>query len=181
MAEPVFVVVMGVSGSGKSTLAVALAEALGCDFLEGDDLHPAANVAAMASGVPLTDAARQPWLEAIGAWIDVRRESGRSAVVSCSALRRRYRDTLRVGRPGLRFCHLDVSAGELEPRLESRRGHFMPAGLLSSQLEILEPLEPDEPGVTVSGDGTPDEVLARALAALGLGAPGHSAGDQGLH
>lgn len=180
MAEPVFVVVMGVSGSGKSTLGAALAAALGCDFLEGDDLHPAENVAAMGRGVPLTDAARQPWLAAIGEWIDVRRAAGRSAVVTCSALRRRYRDTLSVGRPGLRFCHVDVSAEVLEPRLETRRGHFMPARLLSSQLAILEPLEPDEPGVTINGDGTPDEVLAAALAALGLDDAGHSAGDPPL-
>ena len=114
MAEPVFVVVMGVSGSGKSTLGAALAAALGCDFLEGDDLHPAENVAAMGRGVPLTDAARQPWLAAIGEWIDVRRAAGRSAVVTCSALRRRYRDTLSVGRPGLRFCHVDVSAAQTQ-------------------------------------------------------------------
>ena len=180
MSEPALIVVMGVSGSGKSTLAAGLATALGCDFLEGDDLHPPANVATMARGVPLTDADRLPWLEAIGRWLDVRQASGSSAVVTCSALRRRYRDTLVAGRPGVRFCHIDVSAEVLEPRLETRRGHFMPARLLSSQLGMLEPLEPDEPGVTISGEGTPDEVLARALAALDLDAPGHSAGDPAL-
>ena len=95
MPAPLVVVVMGVSGSGKSTLAAALADALGWDLLEGDDLHPPANVAMMARGEPLTDADRQPWLDAIGEWVDVRRAEGRSAVVTCSALRRRYRDILR--------------------------------------------------------------------------------------
>jgi gluconokinase len=180
MSEPALIVVMGVSGSGKSTLAAGLATALGCDLLEGDGLHPEANVATMARGVPLTDADRLPWLEAIGRWLDVRRAAGHGAVVTCSALRRRYRDTLSNGRPELRFCHIDVSAEVLAPRLESRRGHFMPARLLSSQLGTLEPLEPDEPGVTINADGTPDEVLERALAALDVGGAGHSAGDPAL-
>ena len=178
MPEPLIVVVMGVSGSGKTTLAGALADALDCDFLEGDDLHPPANVARMARGEPLTDDDRRPWLDAIGSWIDERRGSGRSAVVTCSALRRSYRDTLCAGRPGVRFCEVDVSPEVLAGRLETRRGHFMPASLLPSQLATLEPLEPDEPGVTISGDGTPDQVLQGALAALGLEGPGHSAGDQ---
>jgi gluconokinase len=178
--EPLVVVVMGVSGSGKTTLAAALADALGCDFLEGDALHPPANVAKMARGEPLTDDDRRPWLETIGSWIDVRRGLGRRAVVTCSALRRSYRDTLRAGRPGVRFCLVAVSPEALAERLKTRRGHYMPASLLPSQLATLEPLEPDEPGVTISGDGTPDEVLRTALAALGLDGYGHSAGDQRL-
>jgi len=171
---------MGVSGSGKSTLAAALADALGWDLLEGDDLHPPANVAMMARGEPLTDADRQPWLDAIGEWVDVRRAEGRSAVVTCSALRRRYRDILREGRPELSFCSLVVPSDVLTERLQTRRGHYMPQSLLPSQLATLEPLEDDEPGVTIRGDGSPDEVLGRALAALGLGGSGHSAGEQRL-
>jgi gluconokinase len=178
--EPLVVVVMGVSGSGKTTLASALAGALGCDLLEGDDLHPAANLAKMTAGLPLTDTDRGPWLDAIGGWIDVRRAAGSPAVVTCSALRRRYRDPLRAGRPGLRFCHVVVSPDVLTERLEARRGHYMPASLLPSQLATLEPLEPAEPGVTVNGDGTPDEVLREAMEALGLGSGDHSAGDAAL-
>jgi gluconokinase len=148
--RPRVVVVMGVSGSGKSTVARALADRLGCEMLEGDDLHPPANVAKMAAGHPLTDADRAPWLDAIGRWIDVRVADGREAVVTCSALRRSYRDVLRTGRPGLVFCHLTVDPAELERRMEHRSGHFMPASLLTSQLDTLEPLAPDEPGITVS-------------------------------
>jgi len=178
--EPLFVIVMGVSGSGKTTLAISLAEALGWDFLEGDDLHPAANVGRMAHGIPLTDADRRPWLEAIGRWIDVHSAAGASAVVSCSALRRSYRDVLRAGRPGVRFCHVAVDPDLLAERLSRRRGHYMPASLLASQLATLEPLEPDEPGVVVDGDGTPDAVLHAALVALGLEEAGHSADDRPL-
>jgi gluconokinase len=168
---------MGVSGSGKTTLAVSLADTLGWEYLEGDDLHPAANVERMAHGIPLTDADRQPWLEAIGHWIDVRNAAGASAVISCSALRRSYRDVLRAGRPGVRFCHVTVDHDVLADRLGHRRGHFMPASLLASQLATLEPLEPDEPGVVVDGNGTPAAVLQAALAALGLGDGDHSADD----
>src|SRR5262245_4185630 len=171
---------MGVSGTGKTTLAGALAASLRCDLLEGDDLHPPANVAKMSRGEPLTDDDRRPWLDAIGHWIDVRRASGQRAVVTCSALRRAYRDHLRDGRPGVRFCHVTVSPEALEHRLETRAGHYMPASLLPSQLATLEPLERDEPGVTISGAGTPDEVLRRALAALGLAGADHSAGEQPL-
>ena len=145
MSEPCFVVVMGVSGSGKSTVARALAERLGCELLEGDDLHPPANVAAMAAGRPLTDADRRPWLDAIGSWMDRRAAEGVGAVVTCSALRRSYRDRLRHGRPHVTFCHLTVDPAVLERRMTSRSGHFMPASLLPSQLATLEPLGPDQP------------------------------------
>jgi gluconokinase len=169
VSETQFVVVMGVSGSGKTTLARGIAQRMGWDFLEGDDLHPPGNVDKMAAGTPLTDDDRWPWLEAIGAWIDDRVETGTSAAVTCSALRRTYRDLLRTGRPGVRFCHVTGDAGLIAERVGHRRGHYMPPSLLPSQLATLEPLAADEPGITVSGAGSADEVLAEALRSLGLG------------
>jgi gluconokinase len=162
---PVIVVVMGVSGSGKTTLAKGIAERLHWTFEEGDELHPRANVEKMSRGEPLDDDDRRPWLEAIGRWLDSRIAAGESAVLTCSALRRTYRDLLREGRPGVRFCHVAPSEKVLRER---RRGHYMPASLLPSQLATLEPLGDDEPGVTVSAEGDPADVLAEALLALGL-------------
>ena len=175
------VVVMGVSGSGKTTVGIALADSLGWEFVDGDDLHPPANVSKMAAGVPLTDDDRWPWLEAIGTWIDVRRSSGAAAVVACSALRRSYRDLLRRGRPEVVFCHLAVDAADLRERLAHRPGHYMPASLLASQLSSLEPLDEDEPGVTVAAEGEPADVLAEALDALGLAGGESSVGAGPLH
>ncbi len=131
--------VMGVSGSGKSTLARALADELGWDLLEGDDLHPAANIVVMASGHPLTDADRAPWLAAIVAALDAAQAP---LVLTCSALKRRYRDVLR--RPGLHFIFLDGTRQQLAERLAARSGHFMPAALLDSQLADLERPGPEE-------------------------------------
>jgi gluconokinase len=162
------VVVMGVSGSGKTTLGQGIAARLGWPFQEGDDLHPAANVEKMARGEALTDDDRRPWLEAVGEWMDERRAVGASAVLTCSALRRSYRDLLRRGRPEVRFCHVTVDPDMLRRRLEARRGHYMPPSLLPSQLATLEPLAADEPGVTLSGDGPPDAVVAEAVRLLGL-------------
>ena len=183
MADPRFVIVMGVSGSGKTTVARALAEHLGCELLEGDDLHPVANVDAMAAGTPLTDAERTPWLEAIGRWIDVRAARGVGAVVTCSALRRSYRDLLRDGRPTVCFCHLSVDPALLERRMAHRSGHFMPASLLPSQLATLEPLAPDEPGITVSAGAPPETVVAEVVRLLGLRSspPDSSAETDPLH
>jgi gluconokinase len=147
------VVVMGVSGAGKSTIARRLADQLGWDFAEGDDLHPAANVAKMAAGHPLTDADRVPWLEAVASWIDGEIESGRHGVITCSALKRSYRDRLR--RPQVLFVYLSVPRTELERRLKHRTGHYMPAGLLDSQLETLEPPAPDEAALTIAADDDP--------------------------
>jgi gluconokinase len=163
-----FVVVMGVSGSGKTTLAEGIAARLHWRFQEGDDLHPRANVEKMSRGEPLTDDDRRPWLDAIGRWLDERAAAGESAVLTCSALRRVYRDRLREGRPGVRFCHVAVSAETLRDRLEHRRGHYMPPSLLPSQLATLEPLDDDEPGVTVTADRKPEDVLDDALELLGL-------------
>jgi gluconokinase len=122
----------------------------------------------MAAGTPLTDDDRMPWLEAIGHWIDERADAGTSAVLTCSALRRAYRDLIRRGRPGVRFCHVVADPDLIRERVEHRRGHYMPPSLLPSQLSTLEPLGPDEPGVTVSAEGDPAHVLEEALGRLGL-------------
>ena len=161
---------MGVSGSGKTTVARALAARLAWPFQEGDDLHPAANVAKMSRGEPLTDDDRWPWLRTLATWMDERLAAGESGVLTCSALHRSYRDYLRQGRPHVTFCHVTVDPALLAARLERRSGHYMPPSLLASQLAALEPLQPDEPGVTVSGDGPPDAVLDEVLHRLGLGA-----------
>lgn len=165
------IIVMGVSGAGKTTLARGIAAHTGWTFAEGDRFHPAANVAKMRSGTPLIDADRWPWLRAIGTWIDERRAEGESTVVACSALRRRYRDLLREGRPGVRFCHVRADRALIAVRLVARRGHYMPPSLLPSQLATLEPLDPDEPGVEVWATGTPEEMVAEAITALSLQVP----------
>jgi gluconokinase len=158
------VVVMGVSGSGKTTVGTALAERLGVPYAEADDFHPPENVAKMASGVPLTDADRVPWLDSIAAWLKAR--DGEGGVVTCSALRRAYRDRLRRAAPELFFLHLDGSPELIGERLAGREDHFMPPALLRSQFETLEPLDPDEAGAAVPIDGTPDEVTELAVAAV---------------
>lgn len=144
---PRILVVMGVSGSGKSTLAGLLAGRLGWLLQEGDDLHPAANVAKMEAGLPLTDEDRWPWLALIRDWISARIDAGDSAIVTCSALRRSYREILAL--PGVEFVHLEGTRHDLAERLGRRLGHFMPATLLDSQLETLEPLGADEAGFVV--------------------------------
>ncbi|HEX3615816.1 MAG TPA: gluconokinase [Solirubrobacteraceae bacterium] len=158
------VVMMGVSGAGKSTIARRLAVELGWDFAEGDDLHPAANVAKMAAGEPLTDADREPWLEAVAGWIDAEISAGRHGVITCSALKRSYRDLLR--RPQVLFVYLSVPRVELERRMRNRRGHYMPASLLASQLDTLEPPRDDESALTVAADDDPDHNVALIRARL---------------
>ncbi len=162
------VIVMGVSGSGKSTVAKGISTVTGWEFAEGDAFHSEANAEKMRSGHALTDDDRWPWLESIGAWISGKEAAGESAVVACSALRRVYRDLLRHGRPHVRFLHVEAARAVIHDRMEHRTGHYMPPSLLASQLETLEPLESDEPGVTISNEGTPATVLERALAALDL-------------
>jgi gluconokinase len=168
MSDVDLVVVMGVSGSGKTTVARGIAEAMRWEFAEGDDFHSEANVAKMASGHPLTDEDRLPWLRSVGEWLSAHERTGRSAVATCSALRRVYRDMLREGRPDVRFCHVEADAALIKNRLEDRSGHYMSPSLLPSQLATLEPLQPDEPGVAVSVAGSPEEIVERALGALGL-------------
>lgn len=165
MGGPV-VVVCGVSGTGKTTVGTLLAARLGGRYAEGDDFHPPANVAKMAVGVPLDDTDREPWLEAIAAWIGDRAAAGESAVVSCSALKRRYRDRLRRDTPGLWFVLLTGAPHVLAARLATRRGHFMPAGLLDSQLADLEPLGADEHGHTVDVAAPVEEVVGVVTEAL---------------
>ena len=162
------VIVTGVSGVGKSTIAQGLSRVLGWTYAEGDAFHSAANVATMASGHPLTDDDRWPWLRAIGSWLDEQIEAGRPSVVTCSALRRAYRDLLREGRPQVSFLHLDAGEDLVADRMSHRTDHYMPVSLLHSQYDALEPLQPDEPGVSVTVDGTASEVLRRTVAALGL-------------
>ncbi|MCU1536354.1 MAG: gluconate kinase [Humibacillus sp.] len=162
------VIVMGVSGSGKSTIAKGLSTLTGWEFAEGDAFHSDANVEKMRSGQALTDDDRWPWLESIGDWISAKEAAGESAVVTCSALRRVYRDLLRRGRPHVRFLHIEAPSALIQDRMEHRPGHYMPPSLLPSQLATLEPLGADEPGVTVPNEGTPAQVLDRCVTALGL-------------
>jgi carbohydrate kinase (thermoresistant glucokinase family)/Cof subfamily protein (haloacid dehalogenase superfamily) len=144
-------VAMGVSGSGKSTLGKLLAERLGWTFQEGDDLHPAANVAKMKAGHPLDDADRAPWLAAIGRWIDGQIAKGQSGVITCSALKRAYRDELDGGRPQVRFVFAKLDEATIAERLQRRQGHFFPAQLLASQFADLQPPAADEPVIRVDG------------------------------
>ena len=160
---------MGVAGSGKSSVMAALVARLGWPALEGDALHPPGNVAKMAAGVPLTDADRAPWLEAIGDWISEREAERQSSFVTCSALRRAYRDVLRRGHPAVWFVHLVAPRDVLEARIRGREGHFMPASMLASQLATLEPLEADEPGTTLAATAAPSGIADRIIATLRLG------------
>jgi gluconokinase len=155
-------VVMGVSGSGKSTVGAALAQRLQVPFVDADTLHPAANIAKMAAGQPLDDDDRYPWLEKVGQWLADHREG---AVVSCSALKRRYRDQLRAHCPGVEFVHLRGSAELIGGRLAARTDHFMPVALLRSQLNTLEPLGPDEAGMTVDVGPGIDAIVDTVLTA----------------
>jgi len=167
--DVVVLVLMGVTGTGKSTVGGLLADQLGWDLEEGDDLHPEANVAKMSASQPLDDEDRWPWLARVAAWIQVHTLAGTPGIITCSPLKRSYRDRLRG--PGVVFVHLDGSRELLHARLGRRRDHFMPASLLDSQLRTLEPLEPDERGVVVPLGGRPRDEVHRVLAALRLGGP----------
>jgi gluconokinase len=157
------IVVMGVSGAGKTTVGTALAEALGVEYAEADKFHPPANIAKMSSGTPLTDEDRWPWLDSIADWIAAHEKSG--GVVTSSALKRRYRDVLRGGGDTW-FLHLNGDRDLIADRLKQRTGHFMPASLLDSQLADLEPLEPDESGLTVNAGDPPDQIMKAATTAF---------------
>ena len=162
-AAPQTIVVMGVSGSGKSTVARAVAERLGWDYVEGDDLHPRANVDKMRAGHPLDDADRWPWLDRVAEVIAAQQAD---VVLTCSALKRAYRDRLRAASDGVSYAFLSVGEDVLRDRLAHRTGHYMPATLLDSQLAALEPLGPDERGVTVTGSGDPQDAAQRIIDAL---------------
>ena len=159
---------MGVSGCGKSTIAGLVANHLGLPMIEGDDLHPPANIAKMTQGIPLDDDDRKPWLEAIAARIDVWRQAGEQGVVTCSSLRRAYRDILRSGHDDVRFVYLKGSYELLLSRMQHRQRHFMPASLLKSQFDTLEEPGPDE-AITVSIEQPAEGIVADTLAQLQLG------------
>jgi carbohydrate kinase (thermoresistant glucokinase family) len=154
------IVVMGVSGCGKSSVGLALAEALGARFIDGDDLHPEANKAKMSAGIPLDDSDRWPWLDLVGQALTP------NTVIACSALKRVYRERILAGAPNTFFVHLDGSREILEQRLSARSGHFMPATLLDSQLAILEPLGSDEAGVVIDIDQPISRIIALAEASI---------------
>lgn len=165
-AKPVHIVVMGVSGSGKSTLAQALSSALRLPMAEADEFHPPENISKMSAQIPLTDQDRWPWLNALRDWMTAQRETG--SVITCSALRRTYRDVLRAARGDVVFLHVDVAVPRLAARLQHRSGHFMPPALLDSQLAALEPLEPDERGVLLTNDADETDLIAAAQSWLGV-------------
>ena len=157
---------MGVSGSGKTTVGALLAGRLSWPYADADAFHPAANVAKMAAGHPLTDNDRAPWLLSIRAWIDERLANSEPAVVSCSALQRSYRDVLR--RPEVIFVYLRGTRAEVEPRMIARQGHFFEPAMLDSQFAALEEPAADEHVITVSIVGTPGEIVDRIMAATGV-------------
>lgn len=162
--EALHVVIMGVSGSGKSTVGKLLAQEIGAGFIDGDELHPDANVAKMAAGKPLDDVDRKPWLEAIGE--KLARAGEKSLVVACSALKKSYRELIRQADPTVQFVFLKGPRELLAARLADRSsGHFMPPSLLQSQLDTLEPLEPDESGFALNVAHKPEE-LAREASSL---------------
>ena len=154
---PPLVVVMGVSGSGKSTVGAALAQRLRVQVADADDFHPQANIDKMTAGHALNDDDRHPWLESIGEWLAEHGETG--GAMSCSALKRKYRDQLRGHAPRTEFLLLQGSLEVITRRQASRPGHFMPASLLQSQFDTLEPLAPDENGVVVDVDQSIDAIV----------------------
>ncbi|MDL4821862.1 gluconokinase [Actinomadura opuntiae] len=166
--KPTVILVAGVSGSGKTTVGSLLAERLGWDYAEADAFHSAANIAKMRAGHPLTDADRAPWLRAIAAWIDDRLTSGRPGVVTCSALKRAYRDELAGGRPGVRTVLLDGDRDVIAERMRRRHGHFFGADLLDSQFADLERPAPDEHVLTVPVTDSPEETVTRIIKSLDL-------------
>lgn len=160
-------VFMGVSGSGKTSVAQRVAVRLGLPFAEADDFHPETNIRKMESGVPLTDEDRGPWLRELAHWIGAHDALGESTVMACSALKRDYRDLLRAGAPGVHFLHLHGTREVIWERLDAREDHFMPSGLLLSQMETLERLEPDEAGRELDVRDDLDTLTSRALEYVG--------------
>ena len=160
------VVVMGVAGCGKSTLGRALAAKLGCAFIEGDEFHPPASRRKMASGVPLDDADRWPWLDALAAELGRRAQRGESIVLACSALKYVYRERLRRGCPRLRLVFLHGAEACISQRLAARRGHYMPPSLLQSQLATLELPRPSEAAVLVDVEAPIQRSVETVIATL---------------
>ena len=167
MKQPVeHLVLMGVAGCGKTTAAINLHNALGRPVAEADDFHPEANIAKMSRGAPLTDEDRRPWLESLRVWMSEQADRGTRTIVTCSALKRSYRDLLAGAHGRVFFIHLVADEEALRERMEHREGHFMPSALLPSQFADLEPLADDEDGVTVISRPTPEQTLEAILAAL---------------
>ncbi len=166
MAQPIVAVMMGVSGSGKTTIAEGVAARLGWDVLEGDEFHPPANVAKMKSGIPLDDADRLPWLQAIAGAIDRKLAEGDSAVVACSALKRSYRGIIIGGRRNVVLIYLRGTHTVIGKRMASRKGHFMPPSLLESQFATLEEPGPDENPIVVDVAPPPDAIVANVIKAM---------------
>lgn len=168
MTQNQHLVIMGVAGCGKTTVARLLADRLGWPQAEADDFHPVPNIAKMSAGIPLTDEDRWPWLRTIRDWTTAQDTAGNNTVVTCSALKRAYRDVLREAQGRVRFVHLEGSIDLIGARIGERAGHFMPTALLPSQFEILEPLAADEDGVTVPVAATPEAVVDDVLDRLGI-------------
>jgi gluconokinase len=168
MAIQPVIVVMGVAGSGKTTVGALLAGRLDWPYAEADNFHPKSNVDKMATGHPLTDEDRKPWLEAIGRWIDERGAADQPGVVSCSGLKRSYRDLLRTGRPEVRMVFLQGSRELIMRRMVARHGHFMRAEMLDSQFADLEEPGPDEHVLVVSVDQTPEEIVDQIISGCQL-------------
>ena len=162
---------MGVSGCGKSEIGQTLAAHLGVPYAEGDDYHTPANVAKMAAGIPLTDADRHDWLLTLQAKLGAAAASGASLVLSCSSLKRRYRDLLRGADPALVFIHLDGPRKLIAARMQARADHYMPMSLLDSQFAALEPLAPDERGLRLDIHATPEQLLAAIAQHFGAASP----------
>lgn len=167
-AGPVQLVLMGVCGSGKTTVAEILADRLGLTVAEADDFHPQANIDKMASGHPLNDDDRWPWLATITEWMNERAAAGKSGIVTCSALKRSYRDVLRSAGAPVIFVHLDGERELIAARLNARTGHFMPPGLLDSQIDILEPLTGDEAGLRIDVGPKPQELASQIMRELAI-------------
>jgi gluconokinase len=165
---PAVVIVMGVSGSGKSTIGALLASRLRWEFEDADQFHPASNIDKMQSGIPLTDEDRQPWLDAIAAWIDKTRHTSGHGVIACSALKRRYRDALIGDRADVRLVYLKGDEFLIARRIATRHEHFMPQSLLHSQFEAIEEPGADEKPIVVSIELHPREIVARILSALSM-------------
>lgn len=167
-SKPAVIVVMGVASSGKTSLGERLAERLGWPFRDADSFHPSENVAKMSRGEPLDDEDRKPWLAAIAAWIDQLRSAGRNGVVTCSALKKRYRDVIVGQRPDVALVYLEGSRELIGARMAQRRHHFMPPALLDSQFAALEEPDQDEKPLVVSVELSKDAIVERVMAELRL-------------
>ena len=172
VAKPVVLVLMGVSGCGKTTVANILAVRLGWPFAEGDLLHAQSKIEKMSAGNPLTDADRERWLVSVAEWVEGRLDGGEDGIITCSALKRRYRDVINRRGSGVVFVFLDGTRATIDARLAARAGHFMPSSLLASQLADLEDPEPDEPHLRVDIGPPPNVIAQSIMRELGLRSTG---------